>query len=203
MPDRITLGFDYIGRALRGRFAARGRGSGRAVRADGQGPGRAADADDRGAAGRGGAGLCRSERHRGRHRAGQLHRHPGGGRGGARAGAGAARAGGRGQRDRGRGIRAAPTLPRGPAGARRRDDLGRFSRRQRKRPTGGAGRSKLRPARCRPAPRRLRRRFRLQSPSPGIAAARADQPGLPRPAPLYLRPADAAPPREAAPLILP
>lgn len=36
-----------------------------------------------------------------------------------------------------------------------------------------------------------------------IAAARAQRPGLPRPAPLYLRPADAAPPREAAPLILP
>ncbi|SCY81356.1 tRNA (adenosine(37)-N6)-threonylcarbamoyltransferase complex dimerization subunit type 1 TsaB [Paracoccus tibetensis] len=36
-----------------------------------------------------------------------------------------------------------------------------------------------------------------------IAAARAHLPDLPRPAPLYLRPADAAPPREAAPLILP
>lgn len=36
-----------------------------------------------------------------------------------------------------------------------------------------------------------------------IAASRAGQPGLPRPAPLYLRPADAAPARDAAPVILP
>ncbi|WP_265499359.1 tRNA (adenosine(37)-N6)-threonylcarbamoyltransferase complex dimerization subunit type 1 TsaB [Paracoccus beibuensis] len=35
-----------------------------------------------------------------------------------------------------------------------------------------------------------------------IAASRADRPG-PRPAPLYLRPADAAPAREAPPVILP
>ena len=36
-----------------------------------------------------------------------------------------------------------------------------------------------------------------------IAAARRDQPGLQRPAPVYLRPADAAPARDRGPLILP
>ncbi|MDK8872083.1 tRNA (adenosine(37)-N6)-threonylcarbamoyltransferase complex dimerization subunit type 1 TsaB [Paracoccus sp. SSJ] len=35
-----------------------------------------------------------------------------------------------------------------------------------------------------------------------IAAARRDQPDLPRPAPIYLRPADAAPARDRGPLIL-
>ncbi|WP_323009157.1 tRNA (adenosine(37)-N6)-threonylcarbamoyltransferase complex dimerization subunit type 1 TsaB [Paracoccus sp. (in: a-proteobacteria)] len=36
-----------------------------------------------------------------------------------------------------------------------------------------------------------------------IAASRRDQPDLPRPAPIYLRPADAAPARDRGPLILP
>ena len=35
-----------------------------------------------------------------------------------------------------------------------------------------------------------------------IALARRDQPGLPRPAPIYLRPADAAPARDRGPVIL-
>lgn len=35
-----------------------------------------------------------------------------------------------------------------------------------------------------------------------IASDRADQPGLPRPAPIYLRPADAAPARERGPVML-
>lgn len=35
-----------------------------------------------------------------------------------------------------------------------------------------------------------------------IAAGRHERPDLPRPAPLYVRPADAAPPREAPPVIL-
>ena len=44
----------------------------------------------------------------------------------------------------------------------------------------------------------------LESPSAArVAAARLGEGTIPRPAPLYLRPADAAPPRDPAPVLLP
>ncbi|MCJ1898890.1 MULTISPECIES: tRNA (adenosine(37)-N6)-threonylcarbamoyltransferase complex dimerization subunit type 1 TsaB [Paracoccus] len=69
--------------------------------------------------------------------------------------------------------------------------------------TGAATRPQQAPAHeLPPGPAPLPAAMPLAEAIARIAAARRDQPDLPRPAPIYLRPADAAPARDRGPLIL-
>ena len=70
--------------------------------------------------------------------------------------------------------------------------------------TGAATRPQQAPAHeLPPGPAPLSAAMPLAEAIARIALARRDRPDLPRPAPIYLRPADAAPARDRGPLILP